>query len=95
MKGGTPWLGTVAPTIRISDREADREHHRPQPLDPQLQALERPRRQQLDADHDHDHRHHRDRPQRRRPRVDDAAEEGPEDVEVGRPEQDPAEADGG
>ena len=66
MNGGTPWLGTVAPTSRMTTASASGERHRLQALDPQLQALERPRRQQLDPDHADDHRHDRHRPQRRR-----------------------------
>ena len=34
MKGGTPWLGTVAPTNRITAASADRQGDRAQALDP-------------------------------------------------------------
>ncbi len=50
MKGGTPWLGTVAADEHNHYGEPHGEQRRAQSLDADLEALERLVRQQLQAD---------------------------------------------
>ena len=91
MNGGTPWLGTVAPTTRMTDA-------RPRPSVTGWRRWthartrwRQSRRHGLDDEHGQHRQDHRDAPQRGRTGVREPRQELPERCEVGRPEQDPAE----
>ena len=89
MNGGTPWLGT---DDQDDDGERGAEQQRVEAPDPQLEALGRALRQELQPDHDGDREH--DRPKRRRlAGREQRRDEVGELVEVLRAEEDPAEYD--
>src|SRR4051794_2420944 len=69
------------------------ERRGPDLLDPDLEALDRPLGQQLQADHGNDREHDRHAPQGRRPRDDEPGEEAAGELQALRAEQDPAEDD--
>ena len=93
MKGGTPWLGTVAPTISTTTAQGGAEQQRPQAADPQLDALHRALGQELEADHQRDRADDRDGVERRGPGANQRGHVVAEHGEVGGAEQDPADDD--
>ena len=93
MKGGTPWLGTVAPTISTTTARAAPSSSGLQPADSQLEALHRALGQELQADHQRDRADDRDGVERRGPGADQGGHVVAEQAEVGRAEQNPADDD--